>query len=92
MIEQIILSYQNLIYKILSHYRILYNYNKDFEEDYFHDGIVALMQAYDAYKSDSGIKFITYASRCIHNRYKDIFKKKSFNEEPLELQIKDDLY
>lgn len=48
MIEQIILSYQNLIYKILSHYRILYNYNKDFEEDYFHDGIVALMQAYDS--------------------------------------------
>ncbi len=90
--EQIILSYQNLIYKILSHYRILYNYNKDFEEDYFHEGIIALTLAYDTYKDDCNIKFITYASRCIHNRYKDIFKKKSFNEEPLDLQIKDDLY
>ena len=90
--EQIILSYQNLIYKILSHYRILYNYNKDFEEDYFHEGIITLTIAYDTYKDDCNVKFITYASRCIHNRYKDIFKKKSFNEEPLDLQIKDDLY
>ena len=90
--EETILNYQNLVYKILSHYRNLYNYNKDFEEDYFHDGMVALIQAYDTYKDDNNVKFITYASRCIHNKYKDIFKKKSFNEEPLDLQIKDDLY
>ena len=77
--EKTILDYKNLVYKILSHYRILYNYNKDFKKDYFHDVIVALIQAYDTNKSDSGIKFITYASRCIHNRYKEIFKKKSFN-------------
>ena len=54
--------------------------------------MVALIQAYDTYKDDNNVKFITYASRCIHNKYKDIFKKKSFNEEPLDLQIKDDLY
>lgn len=90
--EETILNYQNLVYKILSHYRNLYNYNKDFEEDYFHDGMVALIQAYDTYKYDNNVKFITYASRCIHNKYKDIFKKKSFNEESLDLQIKDDLY
>ena len=90
--EETILNYQNLVYKILSHYRNLYNYNRDFEEDYFHDGMVALIQAYDTYKDDNNVKFITYASRCIHNKYKDIFKKKSFNEEPLDLQIKDDLY
>ena len=90
--EETILNYQNLVYKILSHYRNLYNYNKDFEEDYFHDGMVALIQAYDTYKDDNNVKFITYASRCIHNKYKDIFKKKSFNEESLDLQIKDDLY
>lgn len=51
--------------------------------------MIALIQAYDTYKDDCDVKFITYASRCIHNRYKDIFKRKSFNEEPL---IKDDLY
>ena len=90
--EETILNYQNLVYKILSHYRNLYNYNRDFEEDYFHDGMVALIQAYDTYKDDNNVKFITYASRCIHNKYKDIFKKKSFNEESLDLQIKDDLY
>lgn len=90
--EETILNYQNLVYKILSHYRNLYNYNRDFEEDYFHDGMVALIQAYDTYKDGNNVKFITYASRCIHNKYKDIFKKKSFNEEPLDLQIKDDLY
>lgn len=87
-----ILNYQNLVYKILSHYRNLYNYNRDFEEDYFHDVTIALIQAYDTYKDDNNVKFITYASRCIHNKYKDIFKKKSFNEESLDLQLKDDLY
>lgn len=90
--EENILNYQNLVYKILSHYRNLYNYNKDFEEDYFHDGMVALIRAYDTYRDDNNVKFITYASRCIHNKYKDIFKKKTFNEESLDLQIKDDLY
>ena len=90
--EETILNYQNLVYKILSHYRNIYNYNRDFEEDYFHDGMVALIQAYDTYKDDNNVKFITYASRCINNKYKDIFKKKSFNEESLDLQIKDDLY
>ena len=48
--EETILNYQNLVYKILYHYRNLYNYNRDFEEDYFHDGMVALMQTYDTYK------------------------------------------
>lgn len=62
----------------------MYNYNRDLEEDYFHDGMVVLIQAYDTYKDSNNVKFITYASRCIHNKYKDIFKKKSFNEEPLE--------
>lgn len=54
--------------------------------------MVALIQAYDTYKDGNNVKFITYASRCIHNKCKDIFKKKSFNEEPLDLHIKDDLY
>ena len=54
--------------------------------------MVALIQAYDTYKDDNNVKFITYASRCIHNKFKDIFKKKFFNEESLDLQIKDDLY
>ena len=90
--EETILNYQNLVYKILSHYRNLYNYNRDFEEDYFHEGMIDLIQAYDSYNEDSNVKFITYASRCIHNRYRDIFKKKYFNEEPLDIEIKDDLY
>lgn len=68
------------------------NYNKDFEEYYYHEEIIALTLAYDTYKDDCNVKFITYTSRCIHNKYKDIFKKKSFNEEPLDLQMKDDLY
>ena len=90
--EETILNYQNLVYKILSHYRNLYNYNRDFEEDYFQDDMVAFIQAYDTHKDDSGVKFITYASRCIHNRYRDIFKRKYFNEEPLDVEIKEDLY
>lgn len=90
--EDNILGYKNLIYKILSHYRIVYNYNRDFEEDYFHERMIVLIQAYDSYKEDSNVKFITYASRCIHNRYRDIFKRKYFNEEPLDVEIKDDLY
>lgn len=54
--------------------------------------MIALIQAYDTYKDDNNVKFITYASGRIHNKYKDIFEKKSFNEESLDLQIKDDLY
>ena len=46
--------------------------------------MVALIQAYDTYKDGNNV----YVSRCIHNKYKDIFKKKSL----LDLQIKDDLY
>ena len=42
--EDNILGYKNLVYKILSHYRIVYNYNRDFEEDYFHEGMVALFR------------------------------------------------
>lgn len=84
--EDNILGYKNLIYKILSHYRIVYNYNRDFEEDYFHEVMVALIQAHDSYKEDNNVKFITYASRCIHNRYRDIFKRKYFNEEPLSVE------
>ena len=53
--EETILNYQNLVYKILSHYRNIYNYNRDFEEDYFHDGMVALIQAYDTYKDDNNL-------------------------------------
>ena len=49
--------------------------------------MVALIQAYDTYKDDNNVKFITYASRCIHNNYKDIFKKKFFNEESLDFLL-----
>lgn len=62
---QIILSYQNLIYKILSHYRILYNYNKNFEKDYFYEEKITLTIAYDTYKDGFDVKFIIYVSRCI---------------------------
>ena len=54
--------------------------------------LVKIKCLYDSYKEDNNVKFITYASRCIHNRYRDIFKRKYFNEEPLDIEIKDDLY
>lgn len=86
------MNYNKLVYKILSHYRIMYNYSYDLEEDYYHEGILALTIAYNTYKEDSGVKFITYASNCIHNRYRDIFKKKHFCTESLDMEIKDDLF
>lgn len=91
-INDIILKYQKLVFKILNHYKIIYNFNNDLKEDLFHEGIIALINAYNTYKKESNIKFITYASRCINNRYKDIFKKKHLIEEPLDINIKDDLY
>ena len=57
--EETILNYQNLVYKILSHYRNIYNYNRDFEEDYFHDGMLALIQAYDTYKDDNNVPVLS---------------------------------
>lgn len=87
-----ILKYQNLVFKILNHYNVIYNFNNDQKEDLFHEGIIALISAYNTYKKESNIKFITYASKCINNRYKDIFKKKHLIEEPLDINIKDDLY
>ena len=80
-----ILKYQNLVFKILNHYKVIYNFNNDQKEDLFHEGIIALINAYNTYKKESNIKFITYASRCINNRYKDIFKKKHLIEEPLDV-------
>ena len=91
-INDIILKYQKLVFKILNHYKVIYNFNNDQKEDLFHEGIIALINAYNTYKKESNIKFITYASRCINNRYKDIFKKKHLIEEPLDINIKDDLY
>ena len=76
--DEMILKYHNLVYKILSHYRRKYRYNSDFEEEYYHEGILTLIQAGNTYKEASDVKFITYATRCIHNRYRDIFKEKKF--------------
>ena len=91
-ISKEILKYQNLVFKILNHYKVIYNFNNDLKEDLFHEGITALIKAYNTYKAENNVKFITYASTCIHNRYKDIFKRKYFKEEPLDIEIKDDLY
>ena len=71
---------------------MVYNFHNDLKEDLYHEGIIALINAYNTYKEESNIKFITYASKCINNRYKDIFKKKHLIEEPLDINIKDDLY
>ena len=91
-ISDIIFKYQNLVFKILNHYKVIYNFNNDLKEDLYHEGIIALINAYNTYKEESNIKFITYASKCINNRYKDIFKKKHLIEEPLDINAKDDLY
>lgn len=86
--EETILKYDKLIYKILSKYK----YDKYYEEDYYNEGVLALINAYDTYSKDKNVKFITYAYNCINNKYKDIFKKRKFNEISLDVEIKDNLY
>ena len=45
------------------------------EEDLFQEGILALMKAEMTYKKEVGVKFETYASRVITNRFIDLSRK-----------------
>lgn len=45
------------------------------EQDLFQEGMIALLKAKQTFKADSGAKFETYASRCIHNRLIDVLRR-----------------
>ena len=83
-----ILKYQELIYKILSKYK----YDKYYQDDYFQEGVMALISAYDTFNENNNTSFCTYAYNCIDNKFKDIFKKRKFDEISLNSKVKDNLY
>lgn len=58
-------------------------------DDLFEMGVIGLIKAIDSYDTDKGIKFATYASRCINNEYLMFLRKtnKLFKEQSLEMQI-----
>ena len=47
-----ILKYQELIYKILSKYK----YDKYYQDDYFQEGVMALISAYDTFNENNNTK------------------------------------
>jgi RNA polymerase sigma factor (sigma-70 family) len=47
------------------------------EEDLVQEGMLAYMRAEATFKPDTGVKFETYASRVIKNRFIDLLRKKS---------------
>jgi len=56
------------------------------EEDLVQEGMLALIRAHNTFNVDMGVKFETYASRVIKNRYIDLLRRKTestskFNDE-----------
>ena len=47
------------------------------EQDLYQEGMLALMRAGETFNEASGVKFETYASRCISNRMIDVLRKES---------------
>ena len=86
--EETIIKYKELIYKILSKYK----YDKYYQDDYFQEGVMALINAYDTFNENNNTLFCTYAYNCINNKFKDIFKKRKFDEISLNSKVKDNLY
>ena len=86
--KETILKYQELIYKILSKYK----YDKYYQDDYVEEGVLALINAYDTFNESNNTSFCTYAYNCINNKFKDIFKKRKFDEISLNSKVKDNLY
>jgi RNA polymerase sigma factor (sigma-70 family) len=56
---------------------------RDMFDDYFQDGVIGLMYAYNRYKPDAGMAFSSYAYLCIMTHIKDVAVKnwKGYNRE-----------
>lgn len=59
-IERLILDNKNLIYSIIKKYRTFYDM-----DDLYQVATVGMIKAYDNYKTDSNVKFTTYAYKYI---------------------------
>lgn len=59
-IERLILENKNLIYSIIKKYRTFYDI-----DDLYQVATVGMIKAYDNYKTDSNVKFTTYAYKYI---------------------------
>lgn len=75
--EEVVIKYKNLVYKIswkmFKKHRDIIDTNMLEVEDFFQIGYMALINAKNTYKEDSGASFMTYASTCIINRLKAIY-------------------
>lgn len=62
--EQIIEKNKGLVYKSLKNYKLC---TKEMKEDLTQEGFMALLRAYDTFDETKGVKFSSYAMRCIIN-------------------------
>ena len=53
------------------------------EEDLYQEGMLALMRARQTFRPGASVKFETYASRVISNRFIDLLRKKTENTHEL---------
>ncbi|NCA66673.1 MAG: sigma-70 family RNA polymerase sigma factor [Clostridia bacterium] len=72
-LEMLIIRYRVFVRRLTFGYD-LSSYNSD---DFMQEGLIALCNAVKSYDPEKHIKFSTYASACIKNRIKDIFKAAS---------------
>lgn len=62
--EQIIEKHSGLVYKSLKNYSYC---SKEMKEDLTQEGFMALIRAYETFDETKGVKFSSYAMRCIIN-------------------------
>lgn len=82
--EELVESCINLAYKIAHTY--------GHTDEHISDALFGLVKAANTYKEDSGVKFATYASMCIHNELRMKYRrdKRHWNDVSLDSAITSD--
>ena len=62
------------------------------EDDLYQEGCLALMKAEQTFRESSGVKFETYASRCISNRIIDVLRKNKESTDSFEVDLAESDY
>ena len=76
-------DFEKKLSRIIYHFQLEYGYLPLEKKDLLQEGYIAIINAYNTFNEDLGVKFDTYALDCAKNRFRDLFKKKHINIETL---------
>ena len=76
--SDVIHRYDKLVWSFVHGFRNRYKRPGGFDcDDLYQEGIVALLNAYRSYMPGRGVKFITFATRCIGNHFASLLQRES---------------